>query len=615
MTRISTTRLFGIALLGTTALMCGGDPQMAPLDDTSRDGGVDADAGKNAYAGNASIWETSPYQWADSEHPYQACAETAVATGDAPVISDFNGATLHVLPNEGRGGNWYKDEDGSGGNLTVKLDAGALHVTSENWSVWGAGVGVAIAPSLSDTKHCYYDASHYAGIRFRAKGSGTFRFKVGTFSTYSVSYGGICELPGQNCLDSPGRTGTLTSEWQTYEFPFCSLKPEGWGGGVTSVDPTQLIDMFFLLPKGETKELWLDDLAFFTKDRAESPISCEAINCPMATVPVPATVQPETSWLVLSDEFTLHTFDQETTHCGLIRRRYLSFVPRGLASATGAPIFIALNGTGGDAESFCSFMTEGRLNTLATRDGAIIVYANAAPGPYSSDNPGWRNAGTWRHATRDDGEVDDVAYIQMVLDDLKTRSVISGDNDTYLMGLSIGGGMVLQIAKQLPGRFKGIAPFMAYDGWNPTPVPPLGCSGISRILFGMSSEDPGLPEDYGAVLSALPSQWAKAAGLPQEVIDAPVVTALPNTVNEGANYLGNAAIALRTRNSHVTQTDMSAPGACARVRVLEFVGAGHLWPTPELGQKGDLSNVEAYGFPNQDLDASDAVWEFFMAKQ
>jgi len=203
----------------------------------------------------------------------------------------------------------------------------------------------------------------------------------------------------------------------------------------------------------------------------------------------------------------------------------------------------------------------------------------------------------------------------MVLDDKKTRSVISGDNDVYLTGLSIGGGMVLQIAKQLPGRFKGIAPFMPFDGWNPTPVPPLSCSGISRILFGRSSEDPGLPDGYGVVSSTLPSQWAKAAGVPQEVIDAPVVTELPNTVDEGADYSGINAIALRTRNSYVIQTDMSAPGACARVRVLQFVGAGHLWPTPELGQKGDLSNVEAYGFPNQDLDASDAVWEFFMAKQ
>jgi poly(3-hydroxybutyrate) depolymerase len=130
----------------------------------------------------------------------------------------------------------------------------------------------------------------------------------------------------------------------------------------------------------------------------------------------------------------------------------------------------------------------------------------------------------------------------------------------------------------------------------------------------MSTEDPGLPDGYGVVSSTLPSQWAKAAGLPQEVIDAPVVTMLPNTVSEGADYSGVNPIALRTRNSYVIQTDMNAPGACARVRVLEFVGGGHLWPTPELGQKGDLGNIEVYGFPNQDLDASDAVWEFFMAK-
>ncbi len=611
MIRNSTARLFGVVLLSTTALMCNSDPQGAPVKETSRAGGVDADAG------TASIWETSPYAWAGPEHPYQACAETAVATGDAPEISDFNGDTLNVLLNEGRGGaGWYKNDDGSNGKLTVELKAGALHVISENWSVWGAGIGVVIAPTLSDTKHCYYDASHYAGIRFRAKGSGTFRFKVGTFASYPVSLGGICNQPGEGCFDSPGGTGALTSEWQTFEFPFCALKGEGWGREAIPLDPTQLIDMFFQLPTGQTtKELWIDDLAFFTTDTAESTIACEVISCPMATVPVPAMVQPETSWLTLTDEFTLRTFDQQTTHCGPIRRRYLSFVPKNLAVPSSAPVFIGLNGTGGDAESFRSFHTLGRLDELAARDGAIIVYANAAPGPYSSDNPQWRNANTWRTNERDDGEVDDVAYIEMVLDDMQKRGMITADNDIYLMGISNGGGMVLQIAKKLPERFKGIAPFMAYAGWNPTPVPPLSCSGVSRIIFGMSSEDPGLPDGYRNVLSALPSQWAAAAGLPQAVIDSPVVTALPNTVSEGANYSGDSPIALRTRNSHVIQTDMTAAGACARVRVLEFVGGGHLWPTPELGDKASLSYAEEYGFTNQDLDASDAVWEFFMAKE
>jgi poly(3-hydroxybutyrate) depolymerase len=588
--------------------MCNSHPQDAPVGEKSRDGGVDADAG------TASIWETSPHEQAGPEHPYQGCVDTAVAAGDAPEISDFEGDTLHVLENEGRGGaGWYTSDDGSDGELSVELKSGAMHVISESWSVWGAGIGVVIGPAVSDTKHCYYDASRYAGVRFRAKGSGTFRFNVGSFANYPVSIGGSCDKPGDNCLDWPGGTGTLTGEWRTYEFPFCALKAAGWSGGTMPIDSTQLIDFFFLLPNGQSKELWIDDLAFFTTQAAESTIDCGMNSCPMATVPVPESVQPEVSWLPLTDEFTLHTFDQETTHCGPIRRRYLSFVPQGLGAATSAPVFITLNGTGGDAESFRSFMTLGRLDALAARDGAVIVYANAAPGPYSSDNPQWRNANTWRTNERDDGEVDDVAYIEMVLDDLQKRGVIAGGNDVYLMGLSNGGGMVLQIAKKLPERFKGIAPFMAYEGWSPTPVPPLSCFGVSRVIFGLSSEDPGLPDGYRNVLSALPSEWAAAAGLPQAVIDSPVVTALPNTVNEGADYSGSNAIALRTRNSHVIQTDMSVPGACARVRVLEFVGGGHLWPTPVLGQKADY--VEVYGFTNQDLDASDAVWEFFMAKE
>lgn len=620
MTRTPTVGFLGIALLSTTALMCNDPPENRPKEGTGGTGGLAGAAGapgtaeNTGTAGTVSLWEVPPYGWADREHPYQACEGTAVATGDAPAIADFNGNTLHVLTNEGRNGAWYRSNDGSDGELSVELDSSVLHVTSKDWSMWGAGIGVTIGPALSDAKRCYYDASRYAGIRFRAKGSGTFRFNVGTLANYPVSIGGKCDKAGENCLDWPGGTGKLTSEWKTYELPFCSLKAAGWGE-TSPLDPTQLIDLFILLGKGETKELWLDDLAFYTTETAESPVSCAASTCPMDTVPAPASVRPDSSWLPLTDELTLHNFDQETTHCGPIRRRYLTFVPRALAPATSAPVFIALNGTAGDAESIDSFMARGRLDALATRDGAIVVYADAAPGPYSTDNPKQLNGSTWRHPTRDDGEVDDVAYIDMVLEDMQERGVIAGTNDVYLMGLSIGGGMVLQLAKAKPQRFKGIAPLMAYDGWDPAPVPPLSCSGVSRIFFGISSEDPGLPENYREVLFKISAEWATAAGLPQQVIDSPVVTELPNTVSEGADYTGESPVALKTRNSHVIQRDMSAPDACARVRILEFVGGGHLWPTPQLGEKADLSYVELYGFTSQDLDLSDAVWKFFMAKE
>jgi len=44
---------------------------------------------------------------------------------------------------------------------------------------------------------------------------------------------------------------------------------------------------------------------------------------------------------------------------------------------------------------------------------------------------------------------------------------------------------------------------------NASKASPLSCSGTSRILFGIASKDPGLPDGYGDVLSALPA-WAAA---------------------------------------------------------------------------------------------------------
>ncbi|MGC4064737.1 MAG: hypothetical protein QM784_08860 [Polyangiaceae bacterium] len=257
MTQLARMRLLGAVLLGTSTLMCNEHHHDNPVAETSRGGdgstsggastswGNDVNAGTNAYggvsayggtsaarsntsAGSTSIWESPPYGWANQEHPYQACEGTAVATGEAPVISDFNGQTLHVLANEGRNGAWYASDDGSSGRLTVELDSGALHVTSENWSIWGAGLGVAFAPSVSAAKHCYYDASRYAGIRFRARGSGTFRITVGSFDNYPVSMSGKCNQPGTDCFDWPGGNGRLSDEWKTFEFPFCALTTAGW---------------------------------------------------------------------------------------------------------------------------------------------------------------------------------------------------------------------------------------------------------------------------------------------------------------------------------------------------------------------------------------------------
>ena len=556
-----------------------------------------------------SIGDEALYKGADSAHPYHACKE-AVATGEAPLISDFENGTVEILANEGRSGGWYTDDDNSGGTLSVDVDAGALHIIAKGWTDWGAGVIAVIAPSPSDNEHCFYDASYYIGVRFRARGKGKIQLKVGSVANYPVALGGVCNRNGNNCYDRPMGQVKLTDEWQTFEFPYCVLKSQGWGGEIMPLNPAEIIDLFFMLPAGQDKEVWIDEVAFFTSESATKRISCEDA-CPMALVSYLETIVPEASYLTLTDELTLHTFDQETTSCGVIRRRYLSYVPGDVTEESNAPVLIALHGTSGNAEAFQSSVSHGRLDELAARDGVIVVYGNAAPGFYSSDNPQRFNTGSWRQAHYDDGEVDDVDYLQMVLADLKVRNVISGDNDIYLVGFSSGGGMVLSAARERPEMFRGIAPFMAFDGWDPSPVPDLRDARLERVLFVYTSDDPRLPDGYGDVLSTLPAEWATSMGLPENVTRTPTETALPNLVSEGEAYTGDDPLALRTRNSSGMQIDFTAPDVSGSVRVLAFDHAGHYWPTPRQNDTAEF--VAVYGFTNQDMDASDAVWAYFMS--
>ncbi|HEY5957131.1 MAG TPA: PHB depolymerase family esterase, partial [Polyangiaceae bacterium] len=339
---------------------------------------------------------------------------------------------------------------------------------------------------------------------------------------------------------------------------------------------------------------------------AQGSLSCER-PCPMALVPFPETIVPESASLPLG--LKLHTFDQATVRCGTMRRRYLSYVPAAAAESSSAPVVIVLHGSGCNAESMEDYQTRGRFNVLAERDGFIVVYGNAAPGELSSSDPRFYNTGSWRQDSFDDGEVDDVEYLSLVLDDLTARGVISGNNDVYLVGMSNGGGMVLKAATERPEMWTGIAPFMAFDGWDPPPVPNLVGTRLKRVLFGISPNDPGLFEGtYTKVLTTLPAKWAAAMGLPPESIENPTRSALPNSVSEGESYTGSNAVALRTRNSSVTQIDMSAVGVSSRLRVLEFANGGHFWPNPVADS--DLPTNEAYGFRNQDLDAADATWDF-----
>jgi poly(3-hydroxybutyrate) depolymerase len=303
----------------------------------------------------------------------------------------------------------------------------------------------------------------------------------------------------------------------------------------------------------------------------------------------------------------LSTFEQPTKDCGPLTRRYLSYVPKSLARGSAAPVLIVLHGLGADAESMRGFITQGRFETLAERDGFVVVYGNAAPGAATvAELP---NGGGFRKDLSGTAQVDDFAYLKQIIDDLTSQGTISGKNPVFLSGLSDGGGMSHLAAVHDPTRYRGIAALMPYSG--PTVAMPTADSGFAlrRVLLGYSLNDPGLPAGYAAQLAPLGLAWARALGLSLEEQNAPRTSALPDLHKEGADYRGSLPNALRTRDSRGEQLDYGSDTAAARVRVVRFDRAGHLWPVtnpPDREQE-----IGEFGLRNQDVDMSDLVWEFF----
>ncbi len=537
------------------------------------------------------------------------------ASGEAPLIDDFEAEPSKILANDGRGGFWYDYDDGTRGSLLrqeVDLSAAggtgrALHVVGSDFEKWGSGFGANLHPAATEKHGCAYDASAYAGIRIRARGRGRLRLALADAKSMPSALGGACSRPLKLCYDRPGVWVDLQEQWQTYEFPFCAFAPEGWGGSQDKVDPAELFGLHFRIMARESVEVWLDDVAFY-RAPAGAPVTQCGGRCPLEAAPRTARIEPGRSSAPLGTELTVHTFEQQTKSCGPLTRRYLSYVPDTLGPRSAAPVLIMLHGSRGNAEAARTFLARDRFDFLAARDHFIVVYGNAAPSSYTSANPRFANTGVWRYSFTDDRQVDDVVYLELVLADLERRGVTSGKNPVFLTGLSNGGGMVLVAARRIPERLRGIAALMPFDGHEPPPVPDLSDTKLRRVLFAYCIDDPAMPPGYHDIMASQPARWATAMGIPASGIAAPQKRLLPDVIVEGQDYRGTSAVPLATRNSRATQLDLVAPDGSAQVRVLAMGHAGHFWPNPQ-GDKEDWV-LERYGFRNQDFDAADLVWEF-----
>jgi polyhydroxybutyrate depolymerase len=264
------------------------------------------------------------------------------------------------------------------------------------------------------------------------------------------------------------------------------------------------------------------------------------------------------------------------------KRTYHVHVPPKLDPGKPAPVVLALHGATMNGTTMAWFSG---LNEKADEAGFIVVYPNGT-GPGNSFT--WNGGNCCGYAMRN--QVDDVAFIRAVLDDLVGALPVDARR-VFATGMSNGAVMVYRLASELADRIAAIAPVAGSMGTATCqpqrPVPILHFHGTKDeyVPFqGGIGPRSLFRTDFYSVENSIRA-WVKANGCREE----PATEELPDRAKDGTKVV---------RKTYGRGRD----GAEVILVVIE--GGGHTWPGRPLP-------VKVLGKATRSVSANDLMWEFF----
>lgn len=295
-----------------------------------------------------------------------------------------------------------------------------------------------------------------------------------------------------------------------------------------------------------------------------------------AAAPKPTTMHP-------GDNTVQLTFDG-------LARRYIVHVPPGYDGKNALPVVIMFHGGGGKARGA---MSETGWSAKADRENFLAVYPEGVardPARHASfaRNPQTWNDGSTRMALAAvQKNIDDVGFVNAMLDDLSTRLRVD-PRRLYATGFSNGASMAFRTGRELAARLAAIAPVAGSD-WldQPAPARPI------PLLYITGTQDPLNPIDGGPIHIG-----AKSAGTKPPVRE---------FIEKWVRMLGCAP------QPHVIYDRDGVRGAAyrdcrdhAEVVFYTVAGMGHFWP-------GGMSHLpeRVIGQSSDAINATDVIWEFF----
>ncbi len=272
-----------------------------------------------------------------------------------------------------------------------------------------------------------------------------------------------------------------------------------------------------------------------------------------------------------------------TVHVDGRERSYNVHVPPGYHAATPMPVVLAFHGATSNArlmEAFCG------LSATADREGFLAVYPN---GTGNLANVLTWNGGDCCGYARNNN-VDDVAFVRALLDDLTSAATIDPAR-IYAAGMSNGAQMAYRVAAEMADRIVAVAGVAGPLGLQTVkPARPVSVLHFHGTLdqFAPYQGGVGTRSVYGACFQSVEQTiraWTLANGCP----DKPKVEFFADKVGDGT------AIWRKTYG----------PGlAGAEVVLVVVEGGGHTWPgRPPLPAQLGVSTMN--------IDANEWIWEFF----
>jgi polyhydroxybutyrate depolymerase len=265
----------------------------------------------------------------------------------------------------------------------------------------------------------------------------------------------------------------------------------------------------------------------------------------------------------------LFTFGQQTIDASInyggLERDYTLYIPASYSAGNEAPLLFNFHGYTSNAwqQAFYS-----NFNTVADDEGFIIVYPEG-----TLDNTGtshW-NVG-WGGST-----VDDIGFTSALIDSISADYSINQDR-VYSTGMSNGGFMSYQLACELSDRIAAIASVTGsmnmgwFNSCNPNhPMPIMEIHGTA---------DGNVPY---ATIPSIMDFWANFNNCNSSAI----ITNVPNTsTTDGC-----------TAEHQIWENGNNG----STVEHYKIIGGEHSWP----------GALFPNGVTNQDIDASEKIWEFF----